>query len=219
MKKFFLLMFFLSFYANSQIDKYSLVGTPSATTDQLVGITSPKLGSLAFDTEKDRLVEYTTEGWKEILTTGNIYVGAFIMTGTGTQVITGLPFKPSQITFVAHANIEVYNLDSDNGVSGNNKGVENSFGSMNGFARDNAGAISQQVIYSGGNGGSINNISRYASNSHCIGLRYSDNNGEKLGLINASLSNFNADGFTISITKSHNRVEDEDIVVKFTAYR
>ena len=57
------------------------------------------------------------------------YMGKFIITGTGSQTISGLPFKPSQIKFTAYANVETYNLNSDNGVGNNNNTFENVFGS------------------------------------------------------------------------------------------
>jgi hypothetical protein len=111
-----------------------------------------------------------------------VYVGKAIITGTGTLVINGLPFKPSSISVTAFSNVESYALDSDNGVGNNNSGIANAYGYMKGYARDNSGLVDQQVIYGGGSGNSINDISRYASPSHCVGLRY-----------------FNSDGFTLNI--------------------
>jgi len=137
------------------------------------------------------------------------YVGHFIISATGNQTITGLPFQPSQISFQAYPNVESENINADNGLGNNNNGFNNSFGSMTGYVR----GTTQQVIYVGGSGSSINDISRYASSSHCIGIRYSNNNGDNLGLTSASFVSFNPTGFTINVD---NRTEN--ILVIFTAY-
>ena len=143
-----------------------------------------------------------------------VYVGAFRITSAGTQDISGLPFAPSSITFTAHANVEDYNINSDNGTRNNERGLPNSYGSMNGFARNDGGSIANQVIYVGGHGNSINDISRYASDSHCIGIRYGNQNGDSLGLTTASISSFNSDGFTVDTDNYA-----DGLLVLYTAYR
>ncbi|GAL90841.1 hypothetical protein [Jejuia pallidilutea] len=142
------------------------------------------------------------------------YIGKFIITGTGSQTISGLPFQPSSIKFSAHANVETYNINADNGVGNNNSSFQNAFGSMQGYATNYGGTIHQQVIYIGGSGNSINDISRYASSARAIGIRYANQNGDNLGLTAAEVTSFNADGFTINVT---NRTEN--IVVVFEAHR
>ena len=99
-------------------------------------------------------------------------------------------------------------------ASNNNNTKENTFGSMQGYAFDTGSAIMQQVIFNGGSGASINDISRYASSSHCIGLRYTNNNGDNLGFTNASLTSFNHDGFTLNVTNAI-----DPVVIIYTAYR
>ncbi|MFD1614773.1 hypothetical protein [Gelatiniphilus marinus] len=141
------------------------------------------------------------------------YIGKFIISSTGHQTITGLPFRPTAIKFSAHANVESYNINADNGVGNNDRSLQNAFGSMQGYAT-NYGSIDQQVIYIGGSGNSINDISRYASSSQAIGIRYSNQNGDNLGLTAASVTSFNSDGFTINV--SH---RTENIVVIYQAYR
>ncbi|GAL63792.1 hypothetical protein [Algibacter lectus] len=84
---------------------------------------------------------------------------------------------------------------------------------MQGYAT-NYGVIDQQVIFNGGNGNSINDISRYASSSRAIGIRYGNQNGDNLGLTAAEVTSFNADGFTINVTD-----KTEDIIVIYEAYR
>ncbi|MDO6598405.1 hypothetical protein Q4512_15915 [Oceanihabitans sp. 2_MG-2023] len=162
--------------------------------------------------EADNQIEVGTNGGAYLGPT--VYVGQFIITATGTQTITGLPFEPSSITFVAHANVETLDLDSDNGVGDNNTGLANSFGTMNGFARNDSGTITQQVIYVGGSGNSINDISRFASSTRCIGLRYGNQNGNALGRTLASLSAFTTDGFSLNVT-----TKSDNVVVLYTAYK
>lgn len=164
-----------------------------------------------------------------------VYNGFFTISSAGNVVVTGVPFQPSEVTFVAHANVESLNLDSDNGTGNNDRGIDNSFGTMNGFVRDDSGTITQQVIYVGGHGNSINDISRYASSSNCIGVRYGDQNGADLGKIIASFGAFTADGFTLNVTYTNGTITvnngnalvdvqptdilNEGLVVLFTAYK
>jgi len=171
-------------------------------------------GMLVYNTDVNRIFEYTDTGWLEILTAGKVYTGSFIISATGAQSITGLPFQPTQIIFSAHANVEAFGLDNDNGVGDNNGGIANSFGSMNGFARDDSGTTVQGVIYVGGSGNSINDISRFSSNTNCIGIRYGNQNGDAVGRTIASLSSFDANGFTINTSQ-----RSDNILVFFTAYR
>ena len=212
-----------------------MLGLNNVPTTELGNVTSPIIGSLLFNPTDQKVYVYTTSGWT---TTGativgseadnqieaganggaylgpTVYTGSFIITATGNQAITGLPFEPSSITFVAHANVETLNLDSDNGVGDNNTGLANSFGTMNGFARNDSGTTTQQVIYVGGSGNSINDISRYASSSNCIGIRYGNQNGNALGRTLASLSSFDTTGFTINVS-----TKADNVVVLYTAYK
>ena len=196
-------------------DKGMLI--PRLTTAQRNAITTPANSLMIFNTTTNRF-EYNsgTPGaplWSYINPDSSVYMGKFIITATGNQTISGLPFSPSSIKFSAHANVESYNINADNGVGNNNNTFENAFGTMMGYAT-NYSVISQQVIYVGGSGSSINDISRYASSSQAIGIRYSNNNGNSLGLTAASVTSFNADGFTINVSN-----HTEDIVVIFEAYR
>jgi hypothetical protein len=196
-------------------DKGMLI--PRLTTAQRNAITTPANSLMIFNTTTNRF-EYNsgTPGaplWSYINPDSSVYMGKFIITATGNQTISGLPFSPSSIKFSAHANVESYNINADNGVGNNNNTFENAFGTMMGYATNYSG-ISQQVIYVGGSGSSINDISRYASSSQAIGIRYSNNNGNNLGLTAASVTSFNADGFTINVSN-----HTEDIVVIFEAYR
>lgn len=113
--------------------------------------------------EKKPLIATETDNQLDLGANGGIYLGptvyngSFIISAPGgnfsttfNQTINGLPFLPSQITFVAHANIESSNIDNDSGVGNNNTGINNSFGTMNGFVRNDGSSNTQQVIYIGG---------------------------------------------------------------------
>ena len=206
----------------AQIDSNSLVGISQATTAERLAITGVSEGSMIYDTDINRLFQYTNTGWLEISTPNNTYLGLFIITDPGTITITGIPFQPSSVSFVAHPNIETLNVNADNGVGNNNNTSNNSFGTMNGFARNDGANITQQVIYLGANGNSINDISRFASSSNAIGIRYGNQNGDNLGVISGAVTSFTTDGFIINVTYTDPGgvdVTNEDLVVLFTAYQ
>ncbi len=198
--------------------------------------TNPLEGDVWFDTSGTTRVTKTYNGTQWISESVNVYTGFFIVTAAGVVTVSSIPFQPSQVTFVAHANVETLVLNADNGVIDNARGISNSHGTMNGFARlNNDASITQQVIYIGAHGNSINDISRFASNVNCLGLRYGDQNGNNLGVITGAFTGFTADGFTINVTYTNgditvnsanvrdnvqpDDVQDEDVVVLFTAYR
>ena len=191
---------------------------PRLTTTERNAITTPANGLLIFNTVTN-IFEFNSGTtaipiWTQINTVSSTYMGKFIISALGNQTITGIPFEPSQIKFVAYANVETYNIDADNGVGNNNNTFQNVFGTMNGYATNYSGVISQQVIFNGGSGNSINDISRYASSSNAIAIRYANVNGNSLGLTAASVTSFNSDGFTINVSNL-----TENIVVIFEAYR
>ncbi len=198
--------------------------------------------------ERKKLIAAETNNQITTGTNGGVYLGPTVYTGsfiinapggttatTFNQAIPGLPFQPSQITFVAHANIQSFDIDSDSGSGNNDRGIPNSFGTMNGFARNDGAITAQNTIYVGGHGNSINDISRYSSNRNCIGLRYGDQNGNDLGKITASLNSFDTNGFTLSISYSLGTITNivanpilnvqptdilsESLVVLYTAYK
>ncbi len=214
---------FSSGLAFSQIEANQLMGLPSVTTTERNSITGIIAeGNLVYDSDINRVFEYTDTGWQEILTAGSTAtVGVFTITGPGNITVNGLPFRPSSVSFVAHPNIENLNVNADNSVGNNNNTSNNSFGTMNGFARSDAGTIVQQVIYLGSSGNSINDISRFASNTNSIGIRYGNQNGDNLGVVTGSVTSFTANGFTINatFTNGSQNIQSEDLVVLFTAYR
>ncbi|KEZ94653.1 hypothetical protein [Nonlabens ulvanivorans] len=189
-----------SAFAKAQISPNSLLGLPRYSTVEINSITGVELGTLVYDSDLNRVLEYTNNGWEEILVSGSVEsVGVVEINAAGDYTISGLNFTPTSVTFHAYANVETTNLNSDNGTRDNETGIGNSFGSMTGFARDDNGTIVQQVIYVGGSGNSINDISRFASSIHCIGVRYGNQNGISLGLLTARVTSFTPTGFVINV--------------------
>ncbi len=195
-----------------------------------------EIGMLVYNTDENRIFEYTDSGFLEILTAKNIYSGWFIISGEGDITVENIPFKPSQVNFSASANVESRDLDSDNAVGDNTRGINNSFGTMKGFVTEELnGSITQQTMFIGGHGNSINDISRYASSSNCIGVRYGDQNGNSLGKIEAAFKEFTADGFVVTVNYTNGvvtsnstnpvinvqpgDVNNEALLVLYTAYR
>jgi hypothetical protein len=215
MKKFYIIAYLLFCWhvSNAQIDGTLLLGLTDVTTSEMNTVSNPIEGSLLYNSDDHQVYVYDGSQWNTFVGP-KVYMGVFTISSTGSMTITGLPFKPSQISFTAHANVESQNLNSDNATRNNDNGISNSYGSMNGFARDDNGSTTQQVIYVGGSGNSINDISRYASSSHCIGLRYGNQNGDNLGITSASLSAFNSNGFTLNVDSNA-----DDVVVLYQAYQ
>lgn len=143
-----------------------------------------------------------------------VFMGNFTINATGNLIINGLPFKPNLIQFIAYANVDSDTLDADNGVGNNNTSLQNSFGYMTGYAQNFGGVISQQVICGGGSGNSINDISRFASPNLCIGIRYGNQDGNKLGVTSAKIISFDTNGFTININS-----KADNLQIMYIAYR
>jgi hypothetical protein len=169
----------------------------------------------------------------------SVYTGVFVIdratdlvipTDNYTKNITGIPFQPSQVTFVAHANVA--SKISEGFSTKNDSRINNSFGTMNGFARALTGTTvptDQQVIYVGGSGNSINSIGWFSSSNHCIGVRYGNNDAKNLGIIEGALNSFTTVGFNIDVTYntgdssadgySLSLFRAEKLVVLYTAYK
>jgi len=187
---------------------------------------------------------YNGTVWLEVPTTNTqtVYTGSFIIPAPGGTAATsfdvevnGLPFKPSQVTFVAHANVESFGIDNVGTDGLNSARIQNAFGTCHGYAREvTAGTFTQENIFIGGSGSSINTISRYSSSLQCLGIRYGNQNAVSLGRITGVLDEFGDliangyNGFTIDIdytlgvtgnTDRDNDVLNESLVVLYTAYR
>jgi len=153
-----------------------LVQIHSVTDTEMNNIANPTAGSYAFNTSVNTMFFFNGTNWVELAARdAYVYVGHFIISSTGPKSIDKLPFKPTSVTFTAHANIETVDpsIDSNNGTSNNDNTIASSFGSMNGYARaETNNAISQSIIYVG-----------------------------KLGVTSASLTAFTNDGFTINVNE------------------
>ena len=197
----------------TQLDGSLFLGLTNATTSEINSAINVEKGFMLYNTDVNEIYVYDGSSWVSN-SKPSVYMGVLTISSTGNLSVSGIPFKPSQISFSAHANIESLNLNTDNGTRNNDNGIANTYGSMNGFARDDNGSIVQQIIYVGGNGNSINDISRFSSNSSCIGIRYSNQNGDNIGITSASLASFNPNGFTINVG-SH----ADNLVVIYQAYK
>ncbi|WP_442266865.1 hypothetical protein ACSIGC_03965 [Tenacibaculum sp. ZS6-P6] len=210
-------------------------GFPSGTTAQITSVSSPVEAVIAYSTDEKIFYYFDGTSWIALRSGPSVYVGFFIINAPGgttatnfNQVINGIPFQPSQITFIAHSNIENLNVNSAGSGGLNTATLQNAFGTANGFARNDSGTITQASIYIGGSGSSINSISRYSSNSQCFGLRYGNQNAVNMGIISGTLTSFNNNGFSINVnyslgvsgnTNRDNDILDESLVVFFTAYK
>ena len=193
---------------NTDINKLEFNSGTSATP-----IWSTIASNVVVSTDSDNMLSNGSDGGAYLKSTS--YSGKFTICSTGTINITNLPFKPSRITFTAHANVETYNLDDDNEMNENNhSGISNAFASMNGYATNYDDEIKQQVISVGAHGNSINDISRFASDSHSIGIRYGNQNGNLLGRTTATITHFNSNGFTLNVDEYA-----DCLVIIFEAYR
>lgn len=190
--------------------------------DFRIGLTNGRLGKLG-DNQKlsldsankiIRLNRGDSVDLSKTITGPRFYVGKFQISSAGTITITGLPFPPTSLVFTAYANIESDSINADNQVGNNTNTTVNSFNFMRGFAREDAGSINEQVICGGENGSSINDISRYASPNHSIGIRYCNNNGDNLGITSATVTSFNSNGFTLNVDSF-----TDGLLVIFEAHR
>ncbi|SEB44015.1 hypothetical protein SAMN05192540_0288 [Maribacter dokdonensis] len=191
------IIFLTGVIANAQLESGLLLGLTNATTADINATTDAAKGSLVFNTDTNQVYVFDGTSWNQ-MGQKTTYTGTFRISGSGTLSVSGIPFQPTSVSFVAYANVEDFNLDSDNGTRNNETGLPNAYGSMKGFARDDNGSITEQVIFNGGSGNSINDISRYASDSHSIGVRYANQNGDKLGLTTATVTAFTSTGFILN---------------------
>lgn len=202
------------------IPRVALTSTNDNTTVTIPSGTGVEVSTLVYNDGTGGLQPtgfYYWEGssWIQLVTNEKqVYIGKFRITASGNTTIVGLPFEPKSIKFKAYANVEDYNLNSDNGVGNNNNGLQNYFGYMQGYAKQDSGTIEQQVIAGGASASSLNDHSRYASDTKCISIRYANNNGDYLGLTSASLTSFNIDGFTLNVDNF-----TDGLVVIYTAYK
>ncbi|MFC5046830.1 hypothetical protein ACFSTE_08375 [Aquimarina hainanensis] len=60
-----ILGFIISFPIYSQIDATSLMGLPTATNAEMLGITSPAIGAIVFNTTDQAVYRFTSSGWQK----------------------------------------------------------------------------------------------------------------------------------------------------------
>ncbi|WP_405395696.1 hypothetical protein [Maribacter sp. Asnod2-G09] len=206
-------MLFTSILVNAQLESGLLVGLTTGTTSDINATTDAAQGALVFNTDTNQVYVFDGTSWNQ-MGPKEMYTGTFRISGAGAVSVAGIPFQPSSVSFVAYANIEDFDINADNETRNNETGLPNAYGSMKGFARDDNGTITEQVIFNGGSGNSINDISRYASSSHSIGLRYANQNGDNLGVTSATVTSFNTDGFSLNTDSFA-----DGIVVIFEAFK
>lgn len=166
-----------------------------------------------------------------------VHFGKMIINSSGTKTVTGLGFQPTSIDFIAINRVQNYDNGAYRSDGNNTNDIRLSGGSMTGYATNYGGIKSQQVISIGTNGASINNIGTYSSDSHCIASFFTNQDGEPIhdngsrstgsdsqgGLIRASLTSFDADGFTLNVDRflagAATGSLTNQIVVIFKAYR
>jgi hypothetical protein len=135
-----------------------------------------------------------------------VYPGIIIINGTGNFTVSSVPFQPSSVKLEIHAN-RGQNRSTDSGGGSN---VRNSISQMTGIARDDG---TRQAIGNAGSGNSINEVRKFSTNNKCILMEYSGKNGGFEGSFEGDITSFNADGFTINMS----RVDQTEVVI-FTAY-
>jgi restriction endonuclease S subunit len=94
-------------------------------TTAAIAPVNPLEGDVWFDTSGTTNVTKTFDGSSWISNSVNVYNGFFIITSSGVTTVSAIPFQPSQVSFVAYANIESLNINTDNGVGNNANPVIN----------------------------------------------------------------------------------------------
>lgn len=164
-----------------------------------------------------------------------VQFGRFVVNSSGNVSVTGLGFTPSSVEFVGINRIQGINEGAYRSSDNNSNDIRMASGMTVGYAQNNGGAISQQVIANGSSGSSINNIGTYSSSSHCVAAFFVNNNGEPIhdngtatsgadsqgGLVRASLQSFDSDGFTLNFDRflAGIGLRSNEIVIIYKAYR
>jgi hypothetical protein len=158
----------------------------------------------------------TKEDLKRMKDRQYIFTGAILVDGTGEFPQTDVGFRPRNITLFTIAGTDSFNVDKSG--SKNKDRPDCYVGPSSGFARRTSnGHIIQQFVHGGVSGNSTNSTSHFASNSECIGVRFADTNGKKVGEIRVKLKSFDKDGFTLKCDK-FDAGNVDGLVVLFTAY-
>jgi predicted membrane protein len=175
--------------------------------------------------------------WNQVLSSNQktVHFGKMIIDASGAKTITGVGFQPSSIEFTAINRVQGYNDLASRGSNDSND-VTTASGQMVGYATNYGGQAMQQVISFGINGAETKNIATYASQNHCISAYFVDNEADAIddngdarrnntrtqqGMVRASLTSFDTDGFTLNVDRflSGINARANRIVVIFKAYR
>lgn len=178
--------------------------------------------------------------WDKVVTANQkqVHFGYITITSSGSLNVTGVGFTPSSIEFTAINRVQNPNDGFYRSGTNNSNDVRMAGGISTGFAQSNSGGRPVQFAMSTGiSGSSINNLGTYSSTSHCIAAVFTNNNGEPIhdngsasnggdsqgGLIRASLTSFDTDGFTLNVDRflagSNTNSRTNQIVVMYKAYR
>lgn len=200
----------------SLIDGFSCPEVPGLGNDVLDNVTAALSGSPGPNTNDVLTFDGTSWGPAPGVEYNNrVYVGHFIVTGSGTKTISGLPFQPNQVQF--HVTFPVYSANVEEAGPANQNSDKNSSGHAFGYVRDD-GAITQQASASIGTGNSINAVRYSSSSSHCVFISPGDQNGNEMAQISISFSSWNSDGFDLDV-ETFSSVEEGAVLVYFIATR
>lgn len=159
----------------------------------------------------------TVQGAFSVTGTRNaVEFGTILINATGDFTVTGLPFAPSRVKFSAAVPLDA--TDAAKRPTLNSDEEDNFGGVMIGYAADTGGGTVQQAMSSGGSGNSINAIRVFGSSTHCIGVSFGNQDGLSAGNIRATLSSWNADGFTVNVGTYSGITTISGLLVMYEAY-
>ncbi|QRV15015.1 hypothetical protein JMJ58_19225 [Haloterrigena salifodinae] len=136
-----------------------------------------------------------------------VEMGRFTISATG-NISVNVGFRPTRVEFHG-STITGDNVDRAGPLNGN--GADNYSGHFHGYAKDDG---TEHVVHSGLSGNSVNATSHYSSTSRCVAIRWANQDGGKLGMTDATMNSWDADGFTVNVTSAF-----RNVVVHYTAYR
>ena len=202
------------------------------TNDQIEALKSNNdlaEGTMVYNIDQKALFVFNGEDW--FAAQSPSFSGSVVLSGSGNETIENLPFKPSRVEFTAYANVDQFGLNEVDELDDTNGPL--AFAAMNGFAQADGNNVNQGVISSGKSTPSesvtisvntigftgfgqapspVNLISRYSSDSQCIGIQFIEDDGTAT-ITSASLTSFTSDGVVLDVTAPN------DLLVFFTAYQ